>query len=163
MARTRAGAARAAFGRVDQVRVTGDSTGQGDVVNESVSASDNAAIDDSNTESQIDSTEAGGTASTQAGNLAVIPDSIPAGKSASPRASSRASGRASRPAGKKAGKARRRVGRPRGPERVPVTIRILAANDRRLTAAVEQTGDSPQYIVDAALAAYLDALGIPKD
>ena len=44
---------------------------------------------------------------------------------------------------------------------MPLTIRILAQNDARLTAAVEATGDSPQYIVDAALAAYFDALGIP--
>ena len=41
-----------------------------------------------------------------------------------------------------------------------LTIRILAATDKRLTAAVEQTGESPQYVVDAALAAYFDALGI---
>lgn len=44
---------------------------------------------------------------------------------------------------------------------MPLTIRILAQTDERLTEAVEQTGQSPQYIVDAALAAYLDALGIP--
>ena len=70
-----------------------------------------------------------------------------------------------RPAGKTAGKttggkAGRRVGRPRGPMRVPLTIRILASTDARLTAAVEVTGESPQYIVDAALTAYLDKLGI---
>ena len=53
------------------------------------------------------------------------------------------------------------MGRPRGPARVALTIRILAANDERLTAAVEATGQSPQYVVDAALAAYFDALGIP--
>ena len=63
-------------------------------------------------------------------------------------------------AGRKAGRPARRVGRPRGPERVALTIRILAATDERLTAAVEQTGESPQYLVDKALAAYLDALGI---
>lgn len=55
----------------------------------------------------------------------------------------------------------RRVGRPRGPERVALTIRILAGTNERLTAAVEMTGESPQYVVDAALAAYLDALGVP--
>jgi hypothetical protein len=60
----------------------------------------------------------------------------------------------------KAGKPRRRVGRPRGPERVALTVRVLAATDDRLTEAVELTGQSPQYIVDAALAAYLDALGV---
>jgi hypothetical protein len=42
---------------------------------------------------------------------------------------------------------------------VPLTIRILAETDARLTAAVEATGESPQYIVDAALAAYFDKLG----
>jgi hypothetical protein len=62
--------------------------------------------------------------------------------------------------GGKAGKPRRRVGRPRGPERVPLTVRVLAATDERLTAAVNLTGQSPQYLVDAALAAYFDALGV---
>jgi len=52
------------------------------------------------------------------------------------------------------------VGRPRGPERVALTVRVLAATDERLTAAVELTGQSPQYLVDAALAAYFDALGV---
>lgn len=63
-----------------------------------------------------------------------------------------------RVAGRKAG---RRVGRPQGPVRVALTTRILAANDVRLTAAVEATGQSPQYVVDAALTAYFDSLGIP--
>ncbi|MFE3206404.1 hypothetical protein [Embleya sp. NPDC059237] len=31
-------------------------------------------------------------------------------------------------------------------------MRILASHDRRLTVAVEQTGQSPQYLVDQALA-----------
>lgn len=39
-------------------------------------------------------------------------------------------------------------------------VAARSATDKRLTAAVEQTGESPQFIVDAALAAYLDALGI---
>jgi hypothetical protein len=60
----------------------------------------------------------------------------------------------------KAGKPRRRVGRPRGPERVALTVRVLAATDERLTAAVELTGQSPQYIVEAAMGAYFDALGV---
>ena len=54
----------------------------------------------------------------------------------------------------------RRLGRLPEARRVQRTIRILAATDKRLTAAVEQTGESPQYVVDAALAAYFDALGI---
>ncbi len=86
--------------------------------------------------------------------------SIPDGTKAVQTAGHSAGGKAGGKAGRKASKASRRVGRPRGPERVALTIRILAATDRRLTAAVEQTGESPQYIVDAALAAYLDALGI---
>lgn len=51
------------------------------------------------------------------------------------------------------------MGRPRGPERVPLTVRILAETDERLTAAVEATGKSPQYIVDEALAEHLARLG----
>jgi hypothetical protein len=43
---------------------------------------------------------------------------------------------------------------------VPLTIRILAATDERLTAAVDLTGESPQYVVEAALTAYFDAMGI---
>jgi hypothetical protein len=84
-----------------------------------------------------------------------------AGIAADPLASGAAGQKASAAAGPHAGKPRRRAGRPRGPERVALTIRILAATDRRLTAAVEQTGQSPQYIVDAALAAYFDGLDIP--
>jgi len=40
-----------------------------------------------------------------------------------------------------------------------VTVRILAATNDRLTAAVDATGQSPQYVIDAALAAHLDELG----
>jgi hypothetical protein len=53
-----------------------------------------------------------------------------------------------------------RAGRPRGPERVPLTVRILRATDDRLTAAVETTGQRPQQIVDEALTRYLDSLGL---
>lgn len=115
-----------------------------------------------------------GTAPVPAGNDASDPASDTASLSASENASGstsdidgrKASGHAGARAGQSAGKkvrkkaGGRRVGRPRGPERVALTIRILAATDKRLTAAVEQTGESPQYIVDAALSAYLDALGI---
>ncbi|MCX4707206.1 hypothetical protein [Streptomyces sp. NBC_01373] len=45
----------------------------------------------------------------------------------------------------------RRAGRPRGPERAPLSVRVLAANDRMLTLAVEQTGKNPQTLVDEAL------------
>jgi hypothetical protein len=50
------------------------------------------------------------------------------------------------------------MGRPRGPERVPLTVRILAAQDKRLTAEVELQGLSPQYIVERALTEYFDRL-----
>jgi hypothetical protein len=138
MARQRAGQAAAAFGRVGQVQVSLDGK------TASISASENDSI------------------------VAGDQDSINAGVSAAVSAISSdvrtANGKAGRPAvkkvGKKAGRAARRVGRPRGPDRVPLTIRIIAENDARLTAAVEQTGQSPQYIVDAALSAYFDALGL---
>lgn len=45
----------------------------------------------------------------------------------------------------------RRAGRPRGPERAPLSVRVLAANDRMLTLAVDQTGKNPQTLVDEAL------------
>jgi hypothetical protein len=59
----------------------------------------------------------------------------------------------------RASKPLRKPGRPRGPERVPLTVRILAVMDERLTAAVEATGKSPQYIMDEALSEYLTRLG----
>ena len=90
------------------------------------------------------------------GDIASVPAARPAVVPASERVSSAASGKDRR----NAGKPQRRVGRPRGPERVPLTTRILASENARLTAAVEMTGESPQYIVDAALKAYLDALGV---
>jgi hypothetical protein len=57
-------------------------------------------------------------------------------------------------------RAPRRRGRPRGPERVPVTVRILTSTDRKLTAAVEQTGLNPQTIVEQALEAYFRRLKV---
>jgi hypothetical protein len=39
---------------------------------------------------------------------------------------------------------------------------VLDAIDDRLDIAVEMTGQSPQTIVEAALSAYLDALGVPQ-
>jgi hypothetical protein len=98
---------------------------------------------------------------------ASVPESVSASVSGSPDAgddasavaSATASLKASRNAGPLAG-GRRRVGRPRGPARRALSIRILAENDDRLTAAVEATGQSPQYLVDAALTAYFDGLGI---
>jgi hypothetical protein len=131
MARQRAGQARAAFARVGTAPV---SEPDGDTA--SLSASENASLS------------------------AVPATGEKAGDSARGTASPGAGTRAGRPAGKKAGKRVRRVGRPRGPDRVPLTIRILAATDERLTAAVDITGESPQYVVETALAAYFDALGI---
>jgi hypothetical protein len=145
MARQRASQARAAFARVGTASVR------------DVPAIDSESTDASISASQKDGNEETLTAIGKAG----VADGGTAVRNASRSAARAASSRAGKSAGHKAGKARRRVGRPRGPERVPLTIRILAATDERLTAAVEATGDSPQYIVDAALAAYLDALGIP--
>ncbi|MEU4541594.1 hypothetical protein AB0G15_42880 [Streptosporangium sp. NPDC023825] len=79
-----------------------------------------------------------------------------AGEAASPRARTTGKTKA-----KVAKRPPRRVGRPRGPDRAKLSIRILAENDARLTAAVEATGQSPQYIVDEALALYFDHIGIP--
>jgi hypothetical protein len=115
----------------------------------------------------MESADAGISASENVGGSAIMEDVISGsagtGNAASgttgPDAGSLASRQAARKTGKKAGKRRRRVGRPRGPERAPLTVRILAETDERLTAAVEATGKSPQYIVDEALADYLARLG----
>jgi hypothetical protein len=112
-----------------------------------------APVGDSPAESD-DSADADIPASGNAGAIAGNPVSLVADEPASGKASTRAS--------RKAGKRKRRVGRPRGPERVALTVRILAATDARLTEAVETLGESPQYIVDAALAQYLDGLGISR-
>lgn len=133
-ARQRASRAADAFARVGTVQVGGETSPVADI-GASISAGNNAS------------------------DQADIPASVPAG----PGASRNAGAPGSTAARGKAGRARRRrVGRPRGPDRVPLTVRILAATDARLTAAVDVTGQSPQYLVDAALAAYLDALGIPQ-
>ena len=52
----------------------------------------------------------------------------------------------------------RRLGRPRGPERVPLTVRILAGHNQRLTEEVARQGLSPQYLVEQALAEYFTRL-----
>jgi hypothetical protein len=138
-ARQRAGQASAAFARVGTAPVA-----------------DLPATDAAGEEVSI-------SASGNDGDSAVIEDVIPAGDreigNTGANAGVVASGQAVRKTGRKAGKRRRRVGRPRGPERVPLTVRILAAADERLTAAVEATGKSPQYIVDEALSEYLTRLG----
>jgi hypothetical protein len=146
MARQRASQARDAFARVGTAQV---SPADDDIrVPASILAGGNAGLKD------------GDPASVDAD----FSDGDNAGLSAVSRASTavikKASAKAGSSARKKTGE-RRRVGRPRGPARVPLTIRILAATDQRLTAAVDATGQSPQYIVDAALSAYFDALGIP--
>lgn len=138
MARQRASQARDAFARVGTAQV---SPPKDDSANES--AGNGASV--------LARIPASVSASENASEIA----SAPAGLAASVPASTAASS----PAG---GKSRhRRTGRPRGPARVPLTTRILAANDDRLTAAVDLTGQSPQYLVDSALAAYFDSLGIP--
>ncbi|MEV0693054.1 hypothetical protein [Streptomyces sp. NPDC050388] len=67
---------------------------------------------------------------------------------------------ASAPASKGGARPPRRRGRPRGPERVPVTVRILKSTDRKLTAAVEQTGLNPQTLVEQALEAHFRRLKV---
>lgn len=155
MARQRASQARDAFARVGTAPVPPASETTSN--NESITASENDSINDSRIASTAASVTDITDGSGNAGGRVSTSASVPASKSTG----SRAGERASRGRSRKAGKATRRVGRPRGPERHPLTIRILAETNERLTAAVEATGDSPQYIVDKALAAYLDALGIP--
>ena len=53
-----------------------------------------------------------------------------------------------------AGGGGRRLGRPRGPQRVPLTVRILVGHNDRLTEEVARQGLSPQYLVEQALAEY---------
>jgi len=132
MARQRASQARDAFARVGTAPVT--STFADD--DASVMASENESLSDVQKESK----------------KASVTDVQKESRKASVADVSRA--------GRKAGKSARRPGRPRGPERTALTVRILTATNDRLTTAVDLTGDSPQYIVDAALAAYLDALGV---
>jgi len=143
MARQRASQARAAFQRVGTAPVE-DLTASG-------LAGEDASISASGNDSRSAIMED------------VISGSINVGSNVNDSAGTVAGGPVSRSAGrktgKKAGKRRRRVGRPRGPERVPLTVRILAATDERLTAAVEGTGKSPQYIADEALSEYLARLG----
>lgn len=169
MPRTRAGQAARAFSRVGMARVEDMPAGDESSGNTSLSASGNessvAVVSDGAVAGDTEGLPASSTASLPADADTGVNESVPAGsgtrRKAGTSAARSAGNRASRSAGRKAGRPRRRVGRPRGPERVPLTIRILAATDERLTAAVEMTGESPQYIVDAALAAYLDALGVP--
>ncbi|MGW7268256.1 hypothetical protein [Streptomyces sp. NPDC054842] len=53
-----------------------------------------------------------------------------------------------------------RRGRPKGPDRKPLSTRILPELDRMLTKAVEDTGKNPQTIVEEALTAYFRRLKI---
>jgi hypothetical protein len=106
------------------------------------------------------------TASGKAGETAGVPASEDASDVASAVAGLPASPKASNGVAKKrktpAVPAPRRVGRPRGPDRIAITVRILHTTDARLTSAVEATGESPQYIVETALDAYFNKLGIPR-
>ncbi|MFF8506415.1 hypothetical protein ACF07L_38125 [Streptomyces anulatus] len=65
---------------------------------------------------------------------------------APPKQTSSPSSKRSRPA--------RLPGRPRGPQRVPLTVRLLESTDRKLTEAVQQQQLNPQSIVEEALEAY---------
>ncbi|MYW67788.1 hypothetical protein GTY65_27490 [Streptomyces sp. SID8379] len=53
-----------------------------------------------------------------------------------------------------------RRGRPKGPDRKPLSTRILPELDRMLTKAVEETGKNPQTLVEEALAMYFRRLKI---
>lgn len=94
---------------------------------------------------------AGTNAGTQAGNEA---DGIPGAAAGEP------AGVRVEPDGgaARSKRAPRRAGRPRGPERVPLSVRILAHLDERLTEEVERQEINPQSIVDQALAEYFTRL-----
>lgn len=106
----------------------------------------------SKTASVSASRNAGSTAAESAGSSAAVPAVRSASRKAVKKASS---GDRQRPAGRKP----RRVGRPLGPSRTAITVRILSEIDDALTAAVEDSGQSPQYIVDDALRAWLTQHG----
>lgn len=53
------------------------------------------------------------------------------------------------------------MGRPAGPDRVPMSVRILNETDIRLDTAIAMTGQTLQDFVEAAVVAYMDALGVP--
>lgn len=93
--------------------------------------------------------------------------SISASENAGEKASGNASGNRARKktpsSQRQKSRQPRRAGRPKGPDRVPLSVRILAETDARLTTAVEATGWNPQTIVDRALAQYLDTLKISAD
>lgn len=100
---------------------------------------------------------------TESGHRA-ISASKPASGGASGTAS-RAASRTDRPAASRpatghadAGQPARRRGRPRGPDRVALNVRIRRELDDRLTAAVDQTGQGPQDLVERALERELDRL-----
>ncbi|WP_405747567.1 hypothetical protein OG422_30675 [Streptomyces sp. NBC_01525] len=69
---------------------------------------------------------------------------------------------ADRLAAARATPAKRRAGRPRGPERVPLSVRLLVETDVRLTLACAQTGQTPQYLVEDALQLLFKELGVPR-
>ncbi|MFE6479675.1 hypothetical protein [Streptomyces rochei] len=93
------------------------------------------------------------------------PDESPAGTDAEnegekPEPVTPASPKGPSPSSTRPSRAPRRRGRPRGPARVPLTVRILEQTDRKLTAAVDQTGLNPQTLVEDALEAYFRRLKI---
>jgi hypothetical protein len=164
MPRQRASQASAAFARVGTVQVpAGDDATATDIIPGSV----NAGQDDSGAESMPASPAASAHATTAAsvpaGEPAVSTVSGKAGLSATRIVRGKAGAKASVPASRRAlGKPPRKLGRPRGPARVQMGVRILATTDDRLDVACVMTQQTPQEIVDAALSAYLDALGVPR-
>jgi len=143
MARQRASQVRDAFARV------------GTAAPVSTTVDDDASISAGEKDGINTGVNEGAIAGKDASPIDVSNDSDGDGVKTGKKTAVNAGGRARKKASMK-----RRVGRPRGPDRMALSIRILASNDARLTAAVHSTGQSPQYIVDAALTAYFDALGI---
>lgn len=168
MARQRASQAQAAFARVGTAPVEPVPADEPLGENASFSASGNAVSIVSTPDISNDGGNAGGIAARKASSSASVSDGVSDGGKAGGVDAGKESVKASRitgpRAGRKAGKnqQRRRVGRPRGPDRVPVTVRLMVETNDRLTTAVDSTGESPQYIVERALTAYLDALGVPS-
>jgi hypothetical protein len=101
------------------------------------------------------SASASGTVSSGARRAASSTDSGSASRTDSPSAKRSAANHAR---GRGAERPARRRGRPRGPDRVALNVRIRRELDDRLTAAVDQTGQGPQDLVEHALELLLDRL-----
>lgn len=138
---------------VPDVGDAADSSSTSTVVN----ASESASLYGSASAGQAAGSNASDAGGAQGGGEAVGN----AGASASRAGSTKAPGKAGRSTGKsssrKAGRRPRRgVGRPPGPDRQPITVRVLAEHDALLTTAWTEQGMRPQQVIDAALAEWFD-------